>query len=187
MGNESQFAHLEKTNGARGPAEGCAHVFHSLLHPSSILFSADYRMRPRRSLLASKLRERGGTSSLVLTEMAVKQQPASVDRMTSNPAERRRSPRMRLQVPIFIRGVDSYGEEFLDLTKTLDISAVGAYLASPRPLKLQGMLTLTVPAPQPSTTGLVPAANAPIQARVRRLYRAGDVHLVGVEFLKPLD
>jgi len=107
--------------------------------------------------------------------------------MTSYPAERRRAPRLHLQVPMFIRGTDTYGEDFLDLSKTLDISAGGAYLASSRSIRPNELLSLTIPAPTPSSAGLIPAAMAPIQARVRRLQAAGDVTLAGVEFLKPLD
>lgn len=88
---------------------------------------------------------------------------------------------------MFVRGVDAYGEEVLELAKTLDISAVGAFLASSRPLRLQELITLTIPVPSVSSAGLVPAGMPPIQARVRRQEKAGDVHLVGLEFLKPLD
>jgi PilZ domain len=103
------------------------------------------------------------------------------------PADRRRSPRLRLQVPIFVRGLDIYGEEFLDLTKTLDISAVGASLASPRPLHLNELVSLRIPAPSPSSSGLVPEASPPISARVIREQPVGDIHLVAVEFVKPLE
>lgn len=33
----------------------------------------------------------------------------------------RRSPRIRLQVPVFVRGTDASGSEFIELTKTLDL------------------------------------------------------------------
>jgi len=107
--------------------------------------------------------------------------------MRFNPAERRRSPRMRLQIPMFVRGVDATGSEFLELTKTLDISATGAFLASPRRLSADHIVHLTVPAPPSSSSGVLPAETPPIHARIRRQQTAGDVHLVGVEFLKPLD
>lgn len=107
--------------------------------------------------------------------------------MASSAGEHRRCARIRLQVPMFVRGVDAYGEEVLELAKTLDISAVGASLASSRPLRLQELITLTIPVPSVSSAGLVPAGMPPIQARVRRQEKAGDVHLVGLEFLKPLD
>lgn len=107
--------------------------------------------------------------------------------MTLTVTERRRSHRIRLQIPMFIKGVDAYGEEFLDLTKTLNISARGAYLASPRSLVQNEVISLKIPAPSASSTGLVPEATSPITAVVRRSHVAGDVNLIAVEFLKPLD
>ena len=103
------------------------------------------------------------------------------------PADRRRSPRLPLQVPIFVRGLDLYGDEFLDLTKTLNISAVGACLASPRALHLHQLVSLRIPAPSPSSAGVVPEASPPISARVIREHPVGDIHIVGVEFVKPLE
>jgi PilZ domain len=100
--------------------------------------------------------------------------------------ERRRYQRINLQVPLFVRGKDAYGEQFLELAKTLDISAMGAFLTCPRPLTINEVVTLTIPAPSITSSALVPAGMPPIQARVRRQQEAGDVHLVGVEFLKPI-
>ena len=56
--------------------------------------------------------------------------------------ERRRFQRIHLQIPLFIRGKDAHGEQFMELAKTLDISALGAFLASPRPLAINGFITL---------------------------------------------
>jgi len=101
--------------------------------------------------------------------------------------ERRRYQRIRLQIPLFIRGKDAQGEQFMELAKTLDISSIGAFLASPRPLVVGGFVTLTIPAPSITSSGLVPAGMAPIQGKIRRQQEAGDVYLIGVEFLKPLS
>jgi hypothetical protein len=100
--------------------------------------------------------------------------------------ERRRFQRIRLQVPLFVRGKDAQGEQFLDLAKTLDISGLGAFLTCPRPLRVNDIITLTIPAPSITSSGLVPAGMPPIQARVKRQQETGDVYLVGVEFLKPI-
>lgn len=100
--------------------------------------------------------------------------------------EHRRSPRIRLQVPLFVRGKDPLGEQFIELGKTLDISGLGALIASPRALELNGFITLTIPAPSITSSGLVPVGMAPIQAKVKRQQEAGDVYLAGVEFTKPL-
>jgi len=100
--------------------------------------------------------------------------------------ERRRFQRIHLQVPLFIRGRDAHGEQFLELAKTLDISALGAFITCPRALSVGEVVTLTIPAPSITSSALVPAGMPPIQARVKRQQEAGDVHLVGVEFLKPI-
>ncbi len=100
--------------------------------------------------------------------------------------ERRRFQRIHLQVPLFVRGKDAHGEQFLELAKTLDISALGAFVTCPRALRVNEIVTLTIPAPSITSSALVPAGMPPIQARVKRQQEAGDVHLVGVEFLKPI-
>jgi hypothetical protein len=100
--------------------------------------------------------------------------------------ERRRFQRIHLQVPLFIRGRDAHGEQFLELAKTLDISALGALLTCQKSLVVNEIITLTIPAPSLTSSALVPAGMAPIQARIKRRKEAGDVHLVGVEFLKPI-
>jgi hypothetical protein len=100
--------------------------------------------------------------------------------------ERRRFPRIHLQVPLFVRVKDSQGQQFLELAKALDISGLGALVTCPKALTLGDMVTLTIPAPSITSSALVPAGMPPIQARVRRQQEAGDIYLVGVEFLKPL-
>jgi hypothetical protein len=78
--------------------------------------------------------------------------------------------------------------EFLDLTKTLDISATGAFLASPRAIRTNQLLHLTIPAPpSPAAFSTLTAEAPPIHARVRRHRALDGMHLVGVEFLKALD
>jgi PilZ domain len=100
--------------------------------------------------------------------------------------ERRRSQRLRLQIPLFIRGRDPHRDQFVELAKTLDVSALGAFITCPRALSPNDVVTLTIPAPSITSSALVPAGMPPIQARVKRQHEAGDVHLIAVEFLKPI-
>ena len=100
--------------------------------------------------------------------------------------ERRRFQRIHLQVPLFVRGKDAQGHPFLELAKALDISALGALITCPKAVSLGDFVTLTVPAPSITSSALVPAGMPPIQARVRRQHEAGDIYLIGVEFVKPL-
>lgn len=99
----------------------------------------------------------------------------------------RRSPRIRLQVPVFLRSSDASGTEFVELTRTLNISATGACITSTHMLRPDQSVLLTIPAPSPSSSSLIPSETPPIQAKVRRQETLGDQRLFGLEFLRPLD
>ena len=103
------------------------------------------------------------------------------------PVQRRGSPRIRLQVPIFLRGTDASGADFVELTKTLNISATGACIASARVLRRDQIVNLTVPTPSPASSGIVPNETPPIAAKVLRQDLVGDMRLFGLEFLRPLE
>lgn len=118
--------------------------------------------------------------------MATQLYEGQASSISERTAERRRSPRIRLQVPLFIRGTDVQGNEFLELAKTLDISCLGARLVCPRPLQPQEIISLTVPAPLPRSPEFGECGTPPISARVRRLESIGEMELAAVEFLKPL-
>ncbi len=105
-----------------------------------------------------------------------------------DPVQRRRSPRIRLQVPVFLRGVDNAGVEFIELTKTLNISATGACIASTHYLRPDQVVSITVPAPSPhSSSSVVPNETPPISAKILRQSAVGDIRLFGLEFLRPLE
>jgi len=99
----------------------------------------------------------------------------------------RSSPRIRLQIPVFLRGTDVSGTEFIELTKTLNISATGACIASTHILRPDQTVHLTIPAPAPASSSLVPSETPPIVARVLRQESAGQLRLFGLEFLHPLS
>lgn len=101
--------------------------------------------------------------------------------------ERRAYPRLRLQIPVFVRGKDPEGETFIDLGKTLNISAGGANIICPRPIQESDVVVISVPAPTITSSFLLPAAMPPITARVRRRQHVEDVETIAVEFLKPLE
>ena len=92
-----------------------------------------------------------------------------------------------MQVPIFLRGQDASGVDFVELTKTLNISASGACIASTHLLRLDQLVHITIPTPSPASSGLVPNETPPITARVLRQQAAGELRLFGIEFSKPLE
>ena len=102
-------------------------------------------------------------------------------------SKQRRFPRIRLQVPIFLRGQDASGVDFVELTKTLNISASGACIASTHMLRPDQLVHITIPTPSPASSGLVPNETPPITARVLRQQAAGELRLFGIEFSKPLE
>lgn len=102
-------------------------------------------------------------------------------------SKQRRFPRIRLQVPIFLRGQDASGVDFVELTKTLNISASGACIASTHLLRPDQVVHITIPTPSPASSGLVPNETPPITARVLRQQAAGELRLFGIEFSKPLE
>jgi hypothetical protein len=103
------------------------------------------------------------------------------------PVERRRSQRIRLQIPIFVRGLNQRGIEFLELAKTLDISNLGAKLIGPLPLRHDDIICLTIPAPIPSSPEFGGVGTPPIQARLLRLEVNGELEMAAVEFVRPLE
>ena len=99
----------------------------------------------------------------------------------------KRSARIRLQIPVFVRGTDASGSEFIELTKTLNISALGACIACQHVLRLNQAVHLTIPAPSPASSSLVPSETPPIIARVLRQNMMGDTRLFGLEFVHALE
>ena len=88
--------------------------------------------------------------------------------------ERRRSQRLPLAIPVFARGVDDHGKEFLEFTTTLNISASGVLLAMRR-------------SPPPSADVLleIPAAPLPKIAVAPHFVRSLQAHVVRVTFSDP--
>jgi hypothetical protein len=102
-------------------------------------------------------------------------------------SKQRRFPRIRLQIPIFLRAQDASGVDFVELTKTLNISASGACIASTHILRPEQVVNLTIPTPSPASSGLVPNETPPITAKVLRQQAAGELRLFAVEFFKTLE
>jgi hypothetical protein len=106
---------------------------------------------------------------------------------TVEPAHSRRASRIRLQIPVFLRASDSTGVDFIELTRTLNISAQGACITCAHHLRINQIVHLTIPVPAPSTSSMVPSETPPITARVRRQQDFGDLRVFGLEFLRPIE
>lgn len=100
--------------------------------------------------------------------------------------ERRLSQRLPLAVPIFARGQDERGKEFLEFTTTLNISAGGALLAMRRYLPPDTSISLEIPAaPLPRLSSRPPTVRT-LQARVVRVIRSEPSYLWALSFSDPI-
>jgi len=79
------------------------------------------------------------------------------------------------------------GAEFIELTKTLNISSTGACITSTHILRPDQTVHLTIPTPGPATSSLIPSETPPIVARILRQESAGEMRLFGLEFLRRLE
>ena len=99
----------------------------------------------------------------------------------------RRTPRVALQAAVFLKGSDASGSEFIELTKTINISSIGACITSTHMLRPDQMIMLTVPAPTQVSSSFIPSETPPIAAKVKWQESFGDLRLFGLEFLRPLE
>jgi PilZ domain len=106
--------------------------------------------------------------------------------MTPTGSDRRKHQRLPLSIPVFVRGVDQDGKEFLEFATALNISAGGILLATRRNLPKSSTLSLEIPvAPMPTTTASPPSVRS-LKARLVRVTHGDRCHLVGLRFSKPL-
>lgn len=108
--------------------------------------------------------------------------------------ERREYYRLPIRVPIFIKGFDKNGDEFLELTHTVNVSASGACLITRRDLAHLADVLVSIPAPVSSDVDLRQDQDFRFPAKVIRLENAvaNPNRKVSVRFTKllyerPLD
>lgn len=98
-------------------------------------------------------------------------------------AERRKHHRLSLRLPVFLRGRDENGKEFLEFTNVLNISAGGALVAVRRSVVPSTILSIEIPvAPLPTRA---PSGQAVgwLKAKLVRVTHGDELHLLGMKFL----
>jgi hypothetical protein len=106
--------------------------------------------------------------------------------MQKPPSERRKHQRLPLSIPIFVRGIDADGKEFLEFATALNISAGGILLATRRSLPRSANLSLEIPvAPLPPNT-VSPQSVRSLKAKLVRITHGERCHLLGLKFHRPL-
>ncbi len=100
--------------------------------------------------------------------------------------ERRRRQRLPLALPIFVRGVDKQGKQFLDFTNILNISSGGALLATRVTLSRSASVSLEIPSAPLPQFGPLPDHVRAIQARVMHATHLEACSLYGLRFRRQL-
>ncbi|MFZ3342910.1 MAG: PilZ domain-containing protein [Terriglobales bacterium] len=99
----------------------------------------------------------------------------------------RKSVRLPLAIPIFVRSRDASGNDSLEFATALNISAGGALVVVRRSLPKSAPISLEIPsAPIGPASGL-PTSSRVLQAKTVWVAHLDDYHLLGLKFVHPLS
>jgi hypothetical protein len=100
--------------------------------------------------------------------------------------ERRRWERLPLAIPIFVRGRDDRGKDFLEFATALNISAGGALVAMGRTLLENSTVSLEIPSGPLGGSEGFPNAIRRLRAKLCRVGSSNAYTLHGFKFARPL-
>ena len=98
---------------------------------------------------------------------------------------RRQWERLPLAIPVFVRGIEPNGKQFIEFATALDISVGGALLAIQRHLPPGSRIMLEIPC-TPIPMAKDSQQNQNFKARLVRVTKSDDCHLLGLKFHRPL-
>ena len=105
---------------------------------------------------------------------------------TTQTQERRRWERIPLAIPVFAKGIDEKGKDFLDFTTVLEVSAGGAVMATRRNLNTSGRLTLEIPSAPLNDRAAGKSAVRTLRAKIVRVTSSDRCQLCALEFIRPI-
>ncbi len=100
--------------------------------------------------------------------------------------ERRRWVRLSLAIPVFVRGVDGQGREFIEFCTLLNESAGGALLAIRKTLRRRSRVSLEMPLAPVLKNVMLRRTKRMLRARVVRSMAIDGWNLCGLQFARPL-
>src|SRR5258708_888395 len=101
-------------------------------------------------------------------------------------AEQRRWVRLPLAIPVFVRGVNGQGREFVEFCTLLNESAGGGLLAIRKPLRRWSRVTLEMPSAPVLRNVKSRQTVRRLRARVIRVMHIDGWNLCGLQFARPL-
>ncbi|MFZ0860879.1 MAG: PilZ domain-containing protein [Candidatus Sulfotelmatobacter sp.] len=100
--------------------------------------------------------------------------------------ERRKWTRLPLAIPVFVRGRDGKGKEFLEFATALNVSAGGMLVAMRRVLPAIAQIRLEIPSAPVAALAVLPKASRSLRAKALRTTPAEGYYLLGLKFARPL-
>lgn len=100
--------------------------------------------------------------------------------------ERRKWERLPLAIPVFVRGLDPNGRQFVDFATALDISVGGALLAIHRFLPKGSKILLEIPSAPIHNAKAPRSTRQRVYAKTVRVTDGDKCKLLGLQFHKPL-
>jgi hypothetical protein len=91
-----------------------------------------------------------------------------------------------LAVPLFLRGVDSHGDSFMDFTVALNISAGGALVATRRAIPPSSRLSLEIPSAPVPRLVVPPGSVRSLRGKIVRTITSEQFRFYAVQFNRPL-
>jgi hypothetical protein len=99
----------------------------------------------------------------------------------------RKSVRLHLAIPIFVRSRDAGGNDSLEFATALNISAGGALVAVRRSLPKSAVISLEIPSVPIGPASGLPSSSRVLRAKAVWVAHLDDYHLLGLKFTRPLS
>lgn len=106
--------------------------------------------------------------------------------MAAHNDDRRRWERLPVAVPVFVRGSDQDGKEFLEFATALNLSAGGALVVMRRYFPASRELALEFPAAPIAEEKLLSGSSRTLNAQLVRVVNSERCDLWGLQFASPL-
>jgi hypothetical protein len=100
--------------------------------------------------------------------------------------ERREWPRLPLAIPVFVRGRDQTGKDFLEFATALNVSAGGALVAVHRSVRPAAQVSLEIPSAPLAAPVPAQKNSRNLRGKIVRVDRAEGHYLLGVKFSRPV-
>jgi PilZ domain len=101
-------------------------------------------------------------------------------------SERREWPRLPLAIPVFVRGRDHAGKDFLEFATALNISAGGALVAVHRALRPAAQVSLEIPSAPLAESAPAQKNSRNLRGKIVRVNHAEGYSLIGLKFRRPV-